>query len=99
MNKPFEKHNQPLYEEMIQKGYTFKRENGKAFFVDRFDNYISFPTGYITGPIHSVNSLIYASVYNGTSWHQYQDADPQVVIDKALAKGKELLNHESSRSL
>ena len=71
MNKPFEKHNQPLYDEMIEKGFTFKRENGKAFFVDKWGDYTPFPTGYITGPIRSSNTLVYASVYNGTSWHQY----------------------------
>lgn len=91
----FWKHNKPLHEAHIKKGFTFKKGERTSHFVDNEGNYASFPIGYITGVGHNNNGTptpYYASVYLGESgWAQRSFATIKEAADWALDKGKQVL--------
>ena len=63
----FWKHNKPLYDLMIAKGFKFKHDE-LSHFVDSDDNYVAYPAGYITGVGYNDNGTptpFYASINLG----------------------------------
>lgn len=91
----FWSHNEPLFNEMIKKGFKFKRDNKLAYFVDSEGEYANFPVGYITGPGVDYNNgnprPWYASVNGHNGWAQRSGKNQQEVVAWALEKGKEVL--------
>lgn len=86
-------HNKPLYDQMIAKGFTFKRGKQNAHFVDTNGEYVSFPRGYITGVGYSDNGTptpYFASICLGDSWAQRSFKTYSEAIDWAKGYAIEL---------
>ena len=55
MSTTIERHNAPLRIMMFEQGYKWKVNEHTQHWVDSKGDYVSYPTGYITGPHYNDN--------------------------------------------
>jgi hypothetical protein len=87
-------HNKPLFDRMIEQGFSFKWDTHTAYFVDKDGKYVNFPAGYVTGPSFNDNGSprpCYASTCLGGSWVQYSSPARQDALEQALERARLVL--------
>lgn len=91
----FYHHNKPLYDKMIADGNILVHENGYQKFVDKDNNYVDYPVGYVTGPMFENRSIPYphyVSIKSENGWVQRSFRTFSECVDWAKSYIKEHFN-------